>query len=80
MCVLGCVCMWWVCLCVGGVCGVCVGCVCVCCVGVCGVYGVCVWVCVVCVCAALDTQHAMNMQHAAICGLSGCTIYLSIIS
>jgi len=34
----------------------------------------------VCLCVALDTQHAMHMQHAAICDLSESTIFLNIIS
>jgi len=34
----------------------------------------------VCVYIALGTQHEMRMRHILICGLSGSTIYLHIIS
>jgi hypothetical protein len=34
----------------------------------------------VCVCVALDTQHAVHMQHAAICGMPGFTVFLHLIS
>ena len=54
----GCVCGWWVCVCVGGC--VCVVGVCVCVVGVCVCGCVCVWVCVcvtfVRVCVYIDNN------------------------